>query len=126
MLKKILIFVLIAAMLSLSSCRIVEVINHDLFVKEEAEEPKKEYDPWGYWHSYQACVAVEFKQDSTTAKLYYLTTGYYEYYELATVPCTYDGDSTFVLTLDSGKTVTAAFDKYNNTVALENQFFARM
>ena len=125
MLKKILIFVLIAAMLSLSSCRIVEVIDHDLFVKEEAEEPKKEHDPWGYWHSYTACVAIELKQNSTTAKLYYLTTGYYEYYEVATVACTYDGDATFTFTLDSDKTITASFDKFNNALTLESQVYTR-
>ena len=125
MLKKILIFVLIAAMLSLSSCRIVEVIDHDLFVREETEVPKKEYDPWGYWHSYQACLAIEFKQDSSTATLYYLTTGYYEYYEVVTVACTYDGNSTFVLTLDSGKTLNVNFDKFNNAVTLENQIYTR-
>ena len=125
MLKKIFIFVLIAAMLSLSSCRIKEVIHHDLFVQEETDEPKKEYDPWGFWHSYQACLVIELEQDSTTAKLYYLTTGYYEYYEIVTVACTYDNNGTFILTMDNGNALTVAFDKYNNAVTLENQIYTR-
>jgi len=123
MLKKILIFTLIVAMLSLSSCRIVEIINHDLFVREEAEEPKKEYEPWGYWHSYEASMAVKLTQGSDKAILYYLTTGYYEYSKVIEAACTYDGDSTFVLTLEDNKTLSFVFNKFNNTMTYSQQTY---
>ena len=123
MLKKILIFIFIVAMLSLSSCRIVEVINHDLFTQGEPNEPQKEYDPWGYWYSYEASIAVEFTKDSNQAKLYYLAIGYYEYAQMIEAACTYDGNSTFVLTLEDNKTLTFAFNKFKNTITAENQIY---
>ena len=125
MLKKILIFTLIAAMLFLSSCRIVEVIHHDLFTNQGTEEPKKEYEPWGLWYSLNDCIAVELTKDSTTAKLYYLAIGYYEYSQVVSVACSYDGDTAFVLTLEDDKTLTFTFNKFNNTLTASAQAYAR-
>ena len=124
MLKKILVFTLIVAMLSLSSCSIVEVIHHDLFIKD-AEESKQEYEPWGFWYSPNACIAVDLTKDSTTSKLYSLAVGYYEYSQVTSAACTYDGNTTFVLTLEDDQTLTFTFDKYKNTLTSSGQSYTR-
>lgn len=118
MLKKILIFILVTAMLSLTSCSIVEVIHHDLFVRNE-EEPKKEYSPWGCWYSSQTLGAIELIEGTNTGKLYLLTAGYYEYDLVEDVVYTYDGNATFTVTHDD-TTLHFTFDKYANTLTTSN------
>ena len=77
MYKKILICVLVFAMLVLSSCRVVEVIDHGTTLPPEETTQPQEYDPWGIWYSYDASSAIELIQGSKYAKLYSLKTGYY-------------------------------------------------
>ena len=115
MLKKLLIFVLVAAMLSLASCKVVEVIDHNTTPPEETTAPPKEYTPWGYWYSAQTSGAIELIEGSSVAKLYVLTAGYYEYDTVEEVSCTYDGNETFTLTRE-GTALTCVFDKYANTL----------
>lgn len=120
MLKKILLFVLVAAMLALSSCQVVEVIDHGTTPPPpETTAPPKEYEPWGFWHSYANSGAVELTKDSNKAKLYSLKPGYYAYTETVEVDCTYDGNATFTLSLD-GEAVTFTFDKFANTLRTSN------
>ena len=121
MFKKILIFILVAAMLSLTSCKVVEVIDHGTDSTEETTPPK-EYAPWGIWYSSQTSSVIELTEGSAIAKLYSLTAGYYEYDMLWELPCTYDGDSTFVVTYE-GTTMTCTFDKYANTLAASNVIY---
>lgn len=127
MLKKILLFVLVVAMLTLSSCKVVEVIDHGNTQPEETTSPTettppKEYDPWGVWYSYEASNALELTQDSNKAKLYFLTTGYYEYNDVAEVDCVYDGNTLFTLSYQS-ESVVCVFDKLNDTLTISGMVY---
>ena len=120
MLKKFLVFVLLAAMLALSSCQVVDVIDHGTTPPPaETTAPPKEYEPWGLWHSYLTSGALELKKDSNKATLYYLQTGYYAYTKTIEVDCAYDGNATFTLSFE-GETVTFTFDKFANTLKTSN------
>ena len=94
--KRILTLVLIAAMLFLASCKVVEVIDHATTTPEETTAPTtppQEYSPWGFWHSYDSSTAVELIENGSIAKLYSLTIGYYEYYHIGETTFTRDGDT---------------------------------
>ena len=118
MLKKSLIFVLIAAMLVLSSCQVVEVIDHGTTLPPEETTQPIEYSPWGYWYSYDSCGVIELTQGSDKAKLYTLAPGYYEYETVEEVNCSYDGNATFTLSTDN-ESLDFVFDKFANTIKLE-------
>lgn len=127
MLKKIFIFVLVVAMLTLSSCKVVEVIDHGNTQPEETTSPTettppKEYDPWGVWYSYDASSALELTQDSNKAKLYYLTTGYYEYNDVKEVDCVYDGNTLFTLSYQN-ESVVCVFDKLQDTLTISGTVY---
>ena len=125
MLKKILSFVLAAAMLALSSCQVVEVIDHGTTPPPaETTAPQKEYEPWGFWYSYSTSGALELIKDSNIAKLYYLQTGYYAYVKTIEVDCTYDGNATFTLSFEN-ETVNFTFDKFANTLKTANATYLR-
>ena len=119
MLKKILLFALIATILSLTSCKIVEVIDHDIIIPEETTAPQTEYEPWGCWYSYQTLGAIEFVKDSNTANLYSLTAGFYEYDIVEKTTYTYDGSAIFTVTYND-TTLKFTFDKYANTLTTSN------
>ena len=121
MLKKILIFALIAAMLTLASCRVVEVIDHGTTAPEETTAPRKEYSPWGFWHSYDTSTAVELIENGNAVKLYSLTDGYYEYYHVDETTYTREGD-TFTVVWNE-KTYTLTFNKFANTLAISNSIY---
>ncbi len=124
--KKILLFVLVAAMLTLSACQVVEVIDHGTTPPPaETTAPPTEYEPWGFWHSYSTSGALELSKDSNKAKLYYLKTGYYAYTEIVEVDCTFDGNATFTLSLD-GETLTFTFDKFANTLKTSNATYTHL
>ena len=118
MLKKILLFVLVAAMLSLTSCKIVEVIDHDIIISDGTAE-QTEYEPWGYWYSSQTLGAIELVKGSNVAKLYSLAAGYYEYNMVEETIYTYDGMETFTV-ISGDTTLTFTFDKYANTLTISN------
>lgn len=127
MLKKILSFVLAAAMLALSSCQVVEVIDHGTTPPPaETTAPQKEYEPWGFWYSYDACAAIELTQGSDKVKLYSLQTGYYEYFQMTEADCIFDGNATFTATVENDQKLTFTFDKYKDTLTFENDTFTRM
>lgn len=115
MFKKLLIFVLIVTMLTLASCKVVEVVDHNTTPPAETTAPPKEYTPWGFWYSAQTSGAIELIEGGNVAKLYVLTAGYYEYDTVEEINCTYDGNATFTLTLDD-TTLTCIFDKFANTL----------
>ncbi len=119
MLKKILLFVLAIAMLSLASCKVVDVIDHGTTAPEETTAPQKEYTPWGCWYSSKTMGVIELIESGGTAKLYSLTPGYYEYSAVEEIDYTYDGSTTFTMTRD-GTTLTCVFDKYANTLTISN------
>lgn len=117
--KRILTLVLIAAMLFLASCKVVEVIDHATTTPEETTAtttPPQEYSPWGFWHSYDSSTAVELIENGSIAKLYSLTIGYYEYYHIGETTFTRDGD-TFTVAWEE-KTYVFTFDKLTNTLVL--------
>ena len=118
MFKKILVLFLAVAMLSLTSCRIVEIIDHSTTAPEGTTEPPKEYSPWGFWHSYSSSVAVELSERDNAVKLYSLTTGYYEYYHIIETTYTRDDDVFTVVWED--KTYTFTFDKLKNTLEMSS------
>lgn len=118
MLKKSLIFVLIAAMLVLSSCRVVEVIDHGTTLPPEETTQPIEHSPWGYWYSYATCGVIELTQGSNKAKIYTLTPGYYEYETVEEVNCSYDGNTTFTLSTGD-ESLDFIFDKFANTLKME-------
>jgi trigger factor len=120
MFKKILILVLVAAMLSLASCKVVDVIDHG--DPKETTEPQKEYTPWGCWYSAETLGAIEFIEGSNVAKLYLLTAGYYEYNTVEEVVYSYDGDATFSVTYDD-ETLIFTFNKYANTLMSTNVIY---
>ena len=127
MLKKILIFVLVAAMLTLSSCKVVEVVDHGTTQSEETTKPTEttqpeEHDPWGVWYSYEASNALELIQDSDKAKLYFLTTGYYEYNDVVEVDCVYDGNTLFTLSYQN-ETIVCVFDKFADTLTISGTVY---
>ncbi len=122
MLKKILTLLLVATMLALTSCQVVEVIDHGTTLPPEETTQPQEYSPWGFWHSYSTSGAIELTQGSDKAKLYYLTTGYYEYYEIEEVDCSYDGNSTFTLSLGE-ESLVFTFDKLANTIKMKNTVY---
>lgn len=125
--KKILLFVLIAAMLVLSACQVVDVIDHGTTPPPaETTAPPKEYEPWGIWYSYDACAAIELTQGSDKVKLYSLQTGYYEYFQMAEADCIFDGNATFTATVEDDQKLTFTFDKYKDTLTFENDTFTRM
>jgi trigger factor len=132
MLKKSLLFILVAAMLLLSSCRVVEVVDHgkttpaETTNPSETTAPKTEYTPWGFWYSYDACAAIELTQGSDKVKLYSLQTGYYEYFQMVEADCIFDGDATFTATVEDDQKLTFTFDKYKDTLTFENDTFTRM
>ncbi len=115
MMKKILILVLITAMLALSSCKVVEVIDHGTTAPEGTTEPQKEYSPWGFWFSNDSLSAIELVEGSSTAKIYSIKPGYYAYESVEEVSCTYDGNSTFTCT-HGDETYVFTFDKFANTL----------
>ena len=124
MLKKILIFVLAAAMLLLASCEVVEVIDHGTTPPPaETTEPPKEYEPWGVWYSYNASNAIELTQGSDKAKLYSLTEGYYEYFQVIDANCTYDGEATFTVLVEDNQPLIFTFDKFKNTLTFSNNVY---
>ena len=53
MFKNILSLFLLVAILALSSCQVVEVIDHGTTLAPAETTQPKEYDPWGFWYSYQ-------------------------------------------------------------------------
>ena len=116
MLKKFLILPLILSMLSLASCKVVEVIDHGTTLPEEVTTPPTEYEPWGYWYSVDASVVLELLQDESKARLYSLATGYYEYYGISETTYTREGD-VFTIVIDSS-TYLFTFDKYANTLKM--------
>ncbi len=122
MMKKILILVLVAAILSLASCRVVEVIDHGTTAPEETTAPPKEYSPWGFWHSYSTSGAIELVEGSDKAKLYSLADGYYEYETVEEVSCTYDGNAIFTLSTED-ESLSLTFDKFANTLTLNTTVF---
>ncbi len=132
MLKKILIFVLVAAMLLLASCDVVDVIDHGKTTPVETTNPNEttgpqtEYTPWGVWYSYDASAAIELTQGGDKVKLYSLQTGYYEYFQMVEADCIFDGDATFTATVEDDQKLTFTFDKYKDTLTFENDTFTRM
>ena len=122
MFKRLLIFVLVITMLSLASCKVVEVIDHgttlpqDETNPQETTAPQTEYSPWGFWHSYEDCVAVELIETNNAIKLYSLTAGYYEYYDVIETTYTREGDVFTVVVED--KTYTFSFDKFANNLKM--------
>lgn len=127
MLKKILIFVLVAAMLTLSSCKVVEVVDHGTTQPEETTKPAEttqaeEHDPWGVWYSYEAPNALELIQDSDKAKLYFITTGYYEYNDVVEADCVYDGNTLFTLSYQN-ETIVCVFDKLQDTLTISGMVY---
>lgn len=118
MLKKSWIFVLIAAILALSSCQVVEVIDHGTTLPPEETTQPIEYSPWGYWYSYDSCSVVELTQDSNKAKIYSLKEGYYAYVTVEEVDCSYDGNTTFTLSTGN-ESLDFIFDKFANTLKME-------
>ena len=125
MLKRILIFVLIAAMLSLSSCKVVEVIDHGTTAPEETTAPQKEYEPWGFWCSNESLSAIQLTEGSNKATIYSLTPGYYEYDSATETDCTYDGNATFTIVAED-ETFTFTFDKYANTLSMSDATFVHV
>ena len=118
MLKKIFIFILVALMLSLASCKVVEVIDHGTTLPEETTTPPIEYTPWGSWYSSSSSIALELIGSGNTVKLYSLTTGYYEYFHV--IQTTYTRvDNVFTVILD-GDTYIFTFDKYANTLTMSS------
>lgn len=126
MLKKILTLVLVLSMLVLSSCRVVEVIDHGTTLPPEETTQPKEYEPWGIWYSYEASAAIELTQGSDKAKLYSLTTGYYEYFDIVEANCTYDGDATFTAIVEDNEALTFTFDKIKDTLTFAKETYVRM
>ena len=122
MLKRILILMLAAALLLLSSCKVVDVIDHG--TTAETTLPT-EYEPWGFWYCHDSSSAIELKKDSNKAKIYTLTTGYYEYDGMTEVDCTFDGTQKFTLTLQD-ETYTLTFQKYANTLLLDQLTYIHM
>lgn len=120
MLKKILIFILVAAMLSLTSCKVVEVIDHGN--SEETTQPPKEYTLWGCWYSAETLGAIEFIENTNTAKLYLITAGYYEYDAVKEVAYSYDGNETVTVTYED-IVLTFTFNKYANTLMSTNVIY---
>ena len=118
MFKRILTFILIVAMLSLTSCSVVGVIDHGTTAPEETTETPKEYSPWGFWYSYDNSTAVELTQSGNAIKLYSLSIGYYEYYHISETIFTREGD-TFKVVWE-GTAYTFAFDKFANTLTMSN------
>ncbi len=116
MLKKALILILVAAMLLLSSCKVVDVIDHGTTLAPEQTTPPTEYDPWGFWYSYDTAGAIEFEKDTGVARLYSLTTGYYEYYKIQEATYTYHHPTISVQIND--QTFTFTFDKFANALTL--------
>lgn len=125
MLKRILIFVLIAAMLSLASCKVVEVIDHGTTAPEETTAPQKQYEPWGFWCSNETLSAIQLTEGSNKATIYSLTPGYYEYDSATETDCTYDGNATFTIVAES-ETFTFTFDKYANTLSMSDATFVHV
>ena len=110
-------------MLSLASCKVVEVIDHGTTLPEEettpegTTEPQKEYSPWGFWYSAEGLCVIELTEGATTATIYSTTPGYYEYENSTTADCTYDGNATFTLSFLEGdveETLNFVFDKFAN------------
>jgi len=126
MFKKILTLVLVLAMLALSACAVVDVIDHGTTLPPEETTQPQEYEPWGIWYSYDASSAIELTQGSNKAKLYSLTPGYYEYFEMVEATCIFDGDTTFTVTVENDQKSTFTFDKYKNTLAFEKGSFLHM
>ena len=127
MFKKILAFILAFTILSLCSCKVVEVIDHGTTLPEEETTPEgttgpqKEYSPWGFWYAYENLSVIELTEGATTAKVYSTTPGYYEYDDVITVDCFYDGNATFTLSFEEGGTTESlnfVFDKFANTLTL--------
>ena len=118
MFKRIITFILIAAMLSLTSCSIVGVIDHGTTAPEETTEAPKEYSPWGFWYSYENSTAISLVEDENVIKLYSLSIGYYEYYYVDQTTFTREGD-TFQMVWE-GVTYTFTFDKFANTLTMSN------
>lgn len=127
MFKKILAFILAFTILSLCSCKVVEVIDHGTTLPEEETTPEgttgpqKEYSPWGFWYAYENLSVIELTEGATTAKVYSTTPGYYEYDDVITVDCFYDGNATFTLSFEEGDTTESlnfVFDKFANTLTL--------
>ncbi len=118
MFKKVLIFILAFSMLSLASCKIVEVVDHGTTLPEETTTPPTEYTPWGCWYSSDASVALELIGSGNSVKLYSLTTGYYEYYHVTETHYT-RVDNVFTVILD-GETYIFTFDKYANTLKMSS------
>ena len=116
MFKRILTFVLILAMLTLASCKVVEVIDHGTTLPEETTTPPTEYSPWGFWHAGEAAIAVELIENPNTVKLYSLTTGYYEYYNITQTTYTRE-DNVFTVVLN-GTTYVFTFDKFANSLKM--------
>ena len=125
-------------MLLLSSCKVVEVIDHGTTSPAETTPknetttppaetttPQKEYTPWGIWYSYDAYAAIELTQGSDKVKLYSLQTGYYEYFQMVEADCTYDGDATFTATVENNEKLIFTFDKYKDTLTFDNDIFTR-
>ena len=121
MLKKIFIFVLVVTMLALSSCRVVDVIDHGTTIPEETTQPKT-YEPWGIWYSYETPNALELTRGSDKATIYFLTTGYYEYNSIEVVDCVYDGNTTFTLSYQN-ETIVCEFDKFANTLTISGTVY---
>lgn len=122
MLKRIFILTLAAAMLLLSSCKVVEVIDHGTTAQTTTPT---EYEPWGIWYCYSSSSAIELTKNSTKATIYSLTTGYYEYDGKTEVDCTFDGEQTFTLSLQD-EVYTLKFQKYANTLLLDELTFIPM
>ena len=126
MFKKIFIMVLVLTMLALSSCRVVDVIDHGTTIPEETTQPKVT-EPWGIWYSYDACAAIELTQGSNKATLYSLAQGYYyEYSQVTVVDCIYDGNSTFIVTIGNNAPITFTFSNTTDNLMYENLSFVRM
>ncbi len=124
MFKKILIFILVATMLSFTSCTIVDVIDHGNS-NEETGESQKEYTPWGCWYSAETLGAIEFIEGSNVAKLYLLTAGYYEYNTVTEALYSYDGDATLTVTYDD-TTLIFTFNKFTNTLMSTNVIYTHV
>ena len=123
MFKKIFIMVLVLTMLALSSCRVVDVIDHGTTIPEETTQPKVT-EPWGIWYSYEASNAFELTQNSSKATFYFLTTGYYEYDSMEEVDCVYDGNTTFTLSYQNDS-VVCVFDKLKDTLTVSELVYTR-
>ena len=122
MLKRIFILLLAVAMLLLSSCKVLEVIDHG--TTAETTVPT-EYEPWGYWYCPSSSSAIELTKDSNKATIYTLTTGYYEYDGKTEVDCSFDGTQTFTITLQD-EVYTLTFQKYANTLLLDELTYMHM